>query len=495
MVTPTNAASVDENPFGKPTTRAFLDAVEAPRVEFGGVGFWDVTPQLQRIAAEAQGKRVSPWGALVGCMAHRASHVPPNVVLVDAEGNSGTDLGEGTSVNGFFGLVAPPGGGKSVTFKLASKLIPPNGYAIPDGTGQGIVKMLAETKTVTKDDEGKTLDEPYQVIRFHRHHLVIHAPEVKTLNAEFSREGSKTADMMRSIWAGETVGMTNADKERNAAVPPNMSRVCGVWGVQPQNATAILAQAEDGTPQRFVWAPAKEYRSGINRTPPPPGTDFPFPIFGTHPLGVVLPKELRFDTALPTPIWVRWSPLMKQNITEFYAEQNQSDDRDPYADISEEKALSEEKLTMKAHLMLTRIKIAVWVGWIHGRPEPSDLDWVLSGFILAVSVSEMAGIWKRCQEAVLKEATGKGKTRAFELNATDTAKLTLKDAAVVKTADAIFKKLLEGPLRERDVRQRCSTDQKLHAKDALRHLEDEGRAEHDGTHWWAAHKGYRIGEN
>lgn len=483
-----------ENPFGKPTTRAFLDAVEAPRVEFGGVGFWDVTPQLQRIAYEAHGKRVAAWGALVGCLAHRASHVPPNVVLVDRDQQDTGSLRAGTSVNGFFGLVAPPGGGKSVTFRLASELVPPNGYAIPDGTGQGIVKMLSETRTITKDDDGKMLDEPYQVIRFHRHHLVIHAPEVKTLNAEFSREGSKTADMMRSIWVGETLGMTNADKERNAAVPPNMSRVCGIWGVQPHNAAAILSQAEDGTPQRFVWAPAKEYRGDVVRTPAPPGTDFPYPIFNTHPLGVVLPKELRFDDPLPDPIWIHWSPLMQQNIAEFYAEQNQSDDRDPYEDIPDDKEMEEERLTMKAHLMLTRIKIAVWMGWLHGRPEPSDLDWVLSGFVLAVSAAEMAGIWKRCQEAVVKEARVRGKTRAVELTETDNAKLALKDGYIFKTADAVFKKLLKGPLRESQIKSMSGSEQRAHIKDALRHLEDEGRAEHDGTHWWAAHKGYRIGE-
>lgn len=476
----------EENPFGEPTTRAFLDNVEA-------TGFWNATPQLQLIAYMAQQKRVSAWGVLVACLAHRASHIPPNVVLVDRDQQDTGSLRAGTSVNGFFGLVAPPGGGKSVTFRLASELVPPNGYAIPDGTGQGIVKMLSETRTITKDDEGKTLDEPYQVIKFHRHHLVIHAPEVKTLNAEFSREGSKTADMMRSIWVGETLGMTNADKERNAAVPPNMSRVCGIWGVQPHNAAAILSQAEDGTPQRFVWAPAKEYRSNVVRTPPPPGTEFPYPIFNTHPMGTILPKELKFDDPLPDPIWVHWSPLMVQNIAEFWAKQNESDDRDPYADITADKEMEEEQLTMKAHLMLTRIKIAVWMGWLHGRPEPDDADWVMSGFVLAVSVAEMAGIWKRCQEAVVKEARQRGKVKAVELVETANAKTVITDAYTVKTATAVWLKLAKhGGMRESVLKTKLSSSQRPVTREALRHLEDEGRAEYDGTHWWATHSGERL---
>ena len=247
----------DANPFGEVIDRNLLDDIEA-------TGFWDTTPQLQLIAERAAQKRVSAWGLLAVCLAHRASHVPPNVVIVERDGSVGTNnvLSEGTSANGFYGLVARPGGGKSVTFRLGSSLIPPNGMPLPDGTGQGLVKAISETVKITKDEEGKPLKEPYMVTRFHRHSLTLHAPEVKTLNAEFAREGTKTASILRSMWVGETLGMTNADKERNASIPANMARIIGIWGVQPQNAVAILDQSGDGTPQRFLWAPAEEYRRG-----------------------------------------------------------------------------------------------------------------------------------------------------------------------------------------------------------------------------------------
>lgn len=493
----------DANPFGEVIDRTLLDDIE-------DTGFWDTTPQLQLIAERAAQKRVSAWGLLAICLAHRASHVPPNVVIVERDGSVGTNnvLSEGTSANGFYGLVARPGGGKSVTFRLGSSLIPPNGMPLPDGTGQGLVKAISETVKVTKDEEGKPLKDPYMVTRFHRHSLTLHAPEVKTLNAEFAREGTKTASILRSMWVGETLGMTNADKERNASIPANMARIIGIWGVQPQNAVAILDQSGDGTPQRFLWAPAEEYRRGARapkRTPAPPLTTFPFPVFGTTPPGIAmgssLPKEVRVtddgsaadESDLPTPIWVHWSPQMATDINAFYAAEDAAFDRDPYADLSAEQEVEEEALTMEAHLLLMRIKIAVWVGWLHGRAEPADIDWYLSGLILEVSVAELAGIWKMCRREEKKEASRRGVNRAFEMDATDTARGVIKDDRLEQVSEAAYSKLAaRGPLREYQLKQSAGKQQRPLVRDALRHLEDNGRAEYDGTFWYAVYKGNKL---
>ncbi|BBX38547.1 hypothetical protein MMAGJ_78290 [Mycolicibacterium mageritense] len=73
--------------------------------------------------------------------------------------------------------------------------------------------------------------------------MTIHADEVATLNAEFAREGSKTGGMLRSLWIGSDVGMTNADRDRNVSIPANMARLAAIWGVQPYAAQQIMAQA------------------------------------------------------------------------------------------------------------------------------------------------------------------------------------------------------------------------------------------------------------
>jgi hypothetical protein len=480
-----------ENPFGDPITRAFLHDVET------STRFWDATPQLQYIAHVAAEQRVSPWGLLALVQVHRLSHVPPSVVLVDRAGKKGTRLEDGTSLNFFVSLVARTGGGKSVTFRLASGVLPPNGTPVPDGTGQGIVRHIAETRIVRKDEENKPLQVPYRVTLFHRHSLTIHAPEIKTLAAEFAREGSKTDAMMRSMWVGEVVGMTVADMERRVVIPANMARIAGAWGVQPVNAVALLAQADDGTPQRFLWAPAAEYRRPYpSRTPVPQGVTFPMPVFNSgSPFGVSdMPSELRDDDPLPDPIWVEWSPQMTTDIAAVHAAEDALYDCDPYADRSFEQQDAEKALTMQSHMTLTRIKLAALMGFIHGRANPSDLDWQLSGVQLDVSTAELSGVWKRCEQARLTVAQEKGAERAVELYSADTTRTLLKNSDTDQVAADVWAMLALRPRKAKEIRDRLSSRKRLLLKDALASLETEDRAEYDTGEalWWALWKGKRI---
>src|SRR5690625_4839392 len=306
-----------DNPFGEPITRDQLDELETSS------RFWDRTPQLQQIAWIAAQEDVSAWGLLLAVQHNRMSNIAPNVVLVKRSGNPGVSLSSGTSLNLFGGLVGISGGGKSTIFKESQDIIAPAMRPIPDGTGQGLVKSIADTEKVTRDDEGKPLKEPYYVTRFHHHSLVIHSPEVKKLNSEFSREGSQTDSMMRSLWSGETTGMTTSDRERRVTLPANMYRICGMWGIQPVNADAIMAGAEDGTPQRWVFAPADEWRGNggypaPKRTAPTGPVTFPMPVWnpGTTPYGMSggqLPDVLADGDPLPDPIWVSRSASPKMD--------------------------------------------------------------------------------------------------------------------------------------------------------------------------------------
>lgn len=501
MVTPADAENV--NPFGEPTTQELLDEIEQK------YDFWNATPQLQLIAQRAEEEDISAWGLLAALMAHRASHVAPNVVLVKKRGGEGTSLSEGTSLNGFFGLVGESGGNKSVTFRVASSMIPPSGVPLPDGTGQGLVRKVAETAKVTKDAEGKPLDDPYTVVRFHRHSLTLHAPEVKTLNAEFAREGTKTSAIMCSMWVGETVGMSNADKERDAFIPANMARIVGIWGVQPQNAFAILSLAEDGTPQRFLWAPTDETRDVV-RTPAPPLTTFPFPVFGKTPpeiaMGSSLPKEIRItgnamvadddDTKLPTPIWVHWSPQMHTDILAFQAARKAARPANLYDDMTDEQRLKREALAFQSHFILSRIKAATWLGWLWGVGEPTDLEWRLSEAFMSVVMGEAAGLWKRGRESALREAAGRGETRGVEQDAADVARNMAKSARVAEVASTVYTKLAQlGGLTEKALAREVAKTKRPYIRDAVHHLEDEGRAEYDGALWYAVYKGNKLTKN
>lgn len=481
-------------PFGDPIDRQGIYEIEA------STDFWNRKPQLQLIYAAAMDERISPWGLLAAVMAHRLSHVPPTVVLVKANGKEGPSLASGTSLNTFVGLVAPPGGGKSVTFRLASELMPPKDIPLADGTGQGIVKAMAERKKITKDDEGKTLDNPYMVTRFHRHSLTLHAPEVTTLNAEFAREGSKTGGMMRSLWVGETVGMTNADSERNAVLPANMARLCGIWGVQPRNATAIMAQADDGTPQRFLWVPVRDRRRNhpeflTNVSAPPPNTTFPFPVFGTTPPGIAmgssLPLELRDDDPLPDPTWVHWSTDMEATVA---ANANAFDElMDAYEDYDElppEVEAETNRLTMAAHLLLMRIKLAASLGFLWGNAEPDNMDWYLSGALLELSMGEAAGVWKRCESEREREAAERGKSRGIELDAADVSRNLARSARIEGVAASVYTVLARiGGSTEKGLKRHITASKRPYIRDALHHLEDQGRANYDGATWRAMHNG------
>lgn len=499
-VTRTNSADPYDrpNPFGEPTDGDLLDDIETT------TNFWNAKPQLQRIHQVARSEgRMSPWGLLVAVMAHRLSQIPPNVVLVRRNGKEGKTLAGGTSLNTYVAEVSPPSGGKTATMSAAKELVPPLGGTIADGTGQGIVKAFAETVKVSKDEEGKPLDTPYLVTRFFRHSVTIHADEVATLNAEFAREGSKTGGMLRSLWIGSDVGMTNADRDRNVSIPANMARLAAIWGVQPYAAQQIMAQAKDGTPQRFLWVPATECRPSTGCppvAPPPAGTEFPFPLFGNTPaqqaMGSVLPHEIRMDadlSDLPDPIWVHWSPQMTADILAFQAEQDAMTNRFPYAAKTPEQQAEADRLVMEGHLLLTRIKIAVCLGFLWGHREPDDLDWWLSGILLEVCVAEAAGVWSVCQEQAKADAEARGHARGIEQNAANEVRDALEEKKFAKWRDRVYQVLAErGELTQSGVEQHLSTAQRKVARELLRALAAEGRAGYDGALWFAIYQGRRL---
>ncbi len=486
------------NPFGEPIDRQDLYDIEH------ATNFWNRKPQLQIIYHTAMDENISPWGLLAAVMAHRMSHVPPNVVLVKNNGNEGKTLEEGTSLNLFVGLVGRASAGKSVTFRTATALIAPKDRPLADGTGQGIVKAFAERKKITKDDEGKPLDTPYTVTRFHRHSLTLHAPEIETLNAEFIREGSKTGGMMRSMWVGETVGMTNADSERNAVLPQNMSRLCGIWGVQPHNAYAIMGQAKSGTPQRFLWVPVRDRRAAraphllTNVAAAPVNTTFPFPVFGSTPaaqaMGTTLPMELRDDDPLPAPVWVHHSA---QAAIEVKAAQSLFDaamgDYEDYDDLPPEVEAAVAAAEMAGHGVLQKLKVAAGLGFLWGHTEPDDEDVELACAMLEISQGEAAGVWKTCEKDELKSAELRGKTRGVEMDAATTAREYLRTARIEDVAGTVYTILTTARgCTENGVKKKIAKTKRDHVRDALRHLEDQGKASYDGATWHALYNGNAL---
>ena len=490
-----------KNPFGTPTDRDYLDEVES-RVLSNGKTFWNATPQLQLVAYASSIEELSPWATLIAVQGNVLSHVSPRVVLVKRSGNKGTVLGEGTSLNMFGALGAITGGGKSVTFREANSLFPPKSNSISDGTGQGIVKRFVKSHTVTEDSQGVKLQEPFEATLYKTHTVVIHAPEVTTLNGELARDGSKTSGMMCSMWVGEPAGMNNSEKDRNGQLYPNTYRLVGVWGVQPKNAVSIIERADDGFPQRFICAPSDEYR--INgrepkRTPPPPGTEIRVPSWsppGMNNIGMgdELPDIVTDDTQFPAPIWVEWSPQMHIDIPRMRQElKDAKGDRDPYAPMTDEERERIEAAVMRSHFILTRIKQAVYFAFMHGRCNPTDLDWELAGLQMEISEHEWAGLWIAAQESARLERVKKGRERGEESHAANAERDRLVMSDVDRAAAKMWNKLADKPRTLREITMNTAKSQRKFVNDALTQLQDEGRVQraNDGR-YWAFYKGSAI---
>ena len=464
-------------PFGDPINNKFITDIETES------RIWTLTPQLCFIAAQAAQMEISPWGLLAMMQAHRATHIPPNVVLVDKRGQRGSCLTRGTSLNMFIAATGDTGEGKSDTFSLALTLLRPATTPVATGTGQGILRTVAYTEVRKKDEENKPLDRPQRVTVFRRHEMMIHAPEVVSLNTEFLRDGSQTASILRSVWIGETTGMTNADEDRRLAIPPNMVRVCGAWGVQPVNAGAIIAQASDGTPQRFLWAPCGEFRDPYpTRKPAPQGVSFPMPVFSTDSsFGMSdMPPELTdggFES-LPKPVWVEWSPQMQVEIPKFRAQLRSLRKKEPYEKVTEELANRRKAAQMKSHLLLLAIKQAVENAWLHGRANPDDNDWTVGKAQAAISTAELAGGWQESTEERAKLAAEKGTDQGIARDAAEQTAKQIANSRLHGLAEKIHAYLYEKPHTAGALRERINNPEtKQLVESALNFLKKEGRAE------------------
>lgn len=341
------------NPFGKYLTRAWLTDLETR------ADFWNRTPQLQLIAWRAKEISVNPWGVLAIVMENQASHVPPTRVLVQRNGKPGSDLTSGTPMSGYVGLVARPGGGKSVTVRKSSSLVPPATSPIAMADAAGIIGSIAET------ENGVTT-------------LYNNVPVIHDETFEFSWENPLSALKMRLLWDGNVIRSTVG---KGTQIPSNLYRIHGVWGVRTDEASSLMRQFNVGTPQRFVWAPAAEHRvfkDAPARKEPPSGVSFPIPSWGVTSLE--LPSQYRVGDPLPAPTWITFD--QSPELRRWYADTVV----DRFAGLVSD---------ADTHTVLNTIKQSVKMAWLHGRCDPSDLDFELARIQMQVSTAVAAGVWNR----------------------------------------------------------------------------------------------------
>lgn len=192
---------------------------------------------LKHIRDFARARRVCPESTLAAVLVRATCMIPPHVTLPAIVGGR-------TSLNLFAALVGPSGAGKGGSESAAREAIQFVGASVPEpllelppGSGEGIARTFQEV-------DGETV-----------HTALFTAPEVDTLGALMGRQGSTLEGEIRKVFAGETLGFTNAHKHTRTQVARLSYRAGLVVGVQPLRAGALLNGADGGTPQRFIWAP------------------------------------------------------------------------------------------------------------------------------------------------------------------------------------------------------------------------------------------------
>lgn len=483
-------AQGDENPFGPVLTDEWLTDLE------DSTNIWDQSDILRYIAHTAAERAVSAWGLLLALQVHQMGRIDPTVVLVSRNGKDGMGLADAKASSIYAALLAETGGGKSDVIGLASALIQPT-HIISDGTGQGIAKAFAETKLVTEDKQGNKLTEPYYSCRYLTHSVIMHCPEIDDLAAEFGRDGSKTSGTLRRMWVGEITGSQTGDVSRRVTLRPNTYRFGGIWGIQPAQAAPLLEGAAGGTPQRWCWAPAEEFREGLVRTPPAAASVFARPVwhagsttFGApgntaSGLSTALPTEIAADTQLPPPTWIRWSAHMHRDIPLMQERQKEARKAVRAAKNANKltSAISAEaqRAMMESHLVLTRIKLAAGMAFLHGRTNPDDVDWWAAGLQIEVSRRCLAEAWRESKSAAHGKLMEKGTDRGVEQFASRRSVETMEDRAVVEAAHGLWVKLQNAPLPKYRIMNGASKKQRQYIDAALELLTESGTVNSNGN--------------
>lgn len=341
-----------------PTPNEFQEQLEA--IEDG---FWDSRESLNIIYKAALSRMAPPWGVLAVVAARSLCLVPPHIKLPPIIGGVG-------SLNSFFGLVAPSGGGKGSSVAVAKELVPHFVVERKLGSGEGFIKILEGNPRVP--------DSRLESVWFD-------AAEIDGLKAMGDRTGSTLLEKLRDAWSGASLGFGYKD---DSFIEAHSYRMNLTLGVQPARAGWLLADGGGGTPQRFFFFPAFDARcTRANRSG-----------FWIPQLALPL-SALRYPTVLQVPLEV------------------------------EEEIAAAHELKMQgivdgldSHALFAQEKLAVDFGLLDGRLGLDLVDWELAKIAGRVSVWTREMVLDGLKSATYKAAEERGELRGVEMHAADYSK-------------------------------------------------------------------------
>lgn len=330
----------------------------APEVDLEDAVF-GASAQLGHIRTAARARLVSPWALLGAVLARAVAEVLPNVALPAI-------IGTRASLNLYVALVGPSGAAKTTAAGVSDDLLDLGtfgGVARVQGTGSGeglVASFLAP------DPENKG-----HYILKDRPHVCIVIDEIGQIAAIQNRQGSSLAPILRSGWSGSALDNINADPARRRIVPKMAYRLTAIAGVQPLAADVLFADADTGTPQRWVWLPALDPRM------PDTEPEWPGRLAWT-------PPDQRGQRDHHGQVTVTVPDHVRDALREAHRARNRGQVHD----------------MLDGHLALTRLKVAAALGILHGAYAVEDWAWDVAGHIIDVST----GVRGDCQRALAEQA-------------------------------------------------------------------------------------------
>lgn len=484
-----------ENPFGEFNTPERLTEIEQR------TGIWTLHPTLTAIHdTAAYSGRLSAWGLLVALLSRTSGSIPPHVVLVDPNGRPGSTVHTGASLSYPTIFLGSTGDGKGLLTGLMDETCPARGAVVTMGTGQGLAKSFAENRMVTHGEDGKRLRDPYEVRLWHSRSVSQEVDEFEGMRAEFERAGSQTLPMLRSLTQGKRCGMTNGDKTRTVMLPPHTYRFTTVYVTQPENLDTLMAYYKGGDPQRFTFAPVREYRPRIAPSHPVTIPRAQHPMLGTSTAaingGVMINTGSSWDEYPTTesvsdepyvhdPVWVHWSPQMHTDIPTMRAAID-SGRKSPYRKAGTarpDEVAAETAALVRSHMVLATIKTSAMVTALLGVTTPADtathmhmtdLAWTVAQSVTEVSMGELAGCFEAAVDSAIRQDAAaskrQGRGNKIARDAQVEAQIDGAEQAMVPSLSALIRLRADNPEGTHSVRDVARTAGRMsstEARDAL----------------------------
>ncbi|EUA67021.1 hypothetical protein I540_4039 [Mycobacteroides abscessus subsp. bolletii 1513] len=346
---------------------------EPPRIDVRDYegDFWQSRTSLSTVYTAALAGMCSPWAVLACCAARALALVDPHIKLPAIIGS------RGGSLNWFAMLAAESGGGKSTAMEIAEELIPMAIKTLNLGSGEGLIEAFGE-----RNDDG-TVKDP---VAGHRS-ILFSVDEIDSYSAVAGRSGSTVMPILRSAFTGGSLGFAYRKGNRLPVLPAHSYRMTLVCAAQPGRTRAMFADADGGTPQRFMWFPATDPRIAAVRPTfngalyLPPVTDW------QYPATLRVPSEC------------------EGLIVTTRASQARG-----------------ETAALNSHALFAREKFAYALAILDGRSAMDSEDWRLSGVAAAVSDAVRQWVLDQLAASEAEEARQKGRLQGVAKSAADIEK-------------------------------------------------------------------------